>query len=145
MGPDIQGYEFGKYRIDAAERLLHRGDELISLPPKAIDTLLVLVVNAGRMVDKSDLMKAVWPDTFVEEGALTRNISMLRKALGDSGDQAVYIETIPKRGYRFVAPVHSGGMDLRKADPAEALPAPPHWFAMWASSGRLLLAQLWRW
>lgn len=141
MGPDIQGYEFGKYRIDAAERLLHRGDELISLPPKAIDTLLVLVVNAGRMVDKSELMKAVWPDTFVEEGALTRNISMLRKALGDSGDQAVYIETIPKRGYRFVAPVHSGGMDLRKADPAEAVPAPPHWLAMWAApAGVLLLA-----
>jgi len=139
--PDIQGYEFGKYRIDAAERLLHRGDELISLPPKAIDTLLVLVVNAGRMVDKSDLMKAVWPDTFVEEGALTRNISMLRKALGDSGDEAVYIETIPKRGYRFVAPVHSGGTDPRKADPAEALPVPPHWFAVWAApAGVLLLA-----
>ena len=84
--PAIEGYEFGPYRIDTGERLLHRGNELISLPPKQVDTLLVLVRNAGRMVDKSDLMHAVWPDTFVEEGALTRNISLLRKTLGDTGD-----------------------------------------------------------
>ncbi len=103
--PEIEGYEFGPYRIDTDERLLRRGDELISLPPKVVSTLLVLVRSAGRMVDKSDLMKAVWPDTFVEEGALTRNISLLRKTLGDMGDEATYIETIPKRGYRFVAPV----------------------------------------
>ena len=72
-----------------------------------VETLLVLVQNAGRMVDKNDLLKAVWPDTFVEEGALTRNISLLRKTLGDTGDNPSYIETIPKRGYRFVAPVRS--------------------------------------
>ena len=106
--PDIQEYRFGPYRIDTAERLLHRDDELISLPPKAIDTLLVLVGGAGRMVDKSDLMKAVWPDTFVEEGALTRNISVLRKALGDTKDDGGYIETIPRRGYRFVAAIQTG-------------------------------------
>src|ERR1019366_8617258 len=76
-------------------------------PPKVVCTLLVLVRSAGRMVDKADLMKAVWPDTFVEEGALTRNISLLRKTLGDMGDEAAYIETIPKRGYRFVAPVRT--------------------------------------
>ena len=57
------------------------------------------------MVEKGDLMKVVWPDTFVEEGALTRNISLLRKTLGDTGEEPAYIETIPKRGYRFVAPV----------------------------------------
>ena len=105
--PAIEGYEFGPYRIDTGERLLHRGDELISLPPKVAGTLLVLVRSAGRMVDKGDLMKAVWPDTFVEEGALTRNISLLRKTFGDTGDESVYIETIPKRGYRFVAPVRA--------------------------------------
>jgi len=66
--PAIERYEFGPYRIDTGERLLHRGDELISLPPKVAGTLLVLVRSAGRMVDKADLMKAVWPDTFVEEG-----------------------------------------------------------------------------
>ena len=106
MGPaEDQVYEFGPYRIDRTERLLHRGEELIALPPKAVGTLLVLVESAGRMVERGDLMKAVWPDTFVEEGALTRNISLLRKALGDVGAEPLYIETIPKRGYRFVAPV----------------------------------------
>ena len=112
--PEIQSYEFGPYRIDTGERLLHCGDELISLPPKAIDTLLVLIANAGRMVDKSDLMKIVWPDTFVAEGALTRNVSLLRKTLGDTGVDARYIETIPKRGYRFVAPVRTGGVELQQ-------------------------------
>src|SRR6516162_4692412 len=105
----MEGYEFGPYRMDADERLLRRGDTLIALPPKVAGTLLVLVQHAGRMVDKDDLIKAVWPDTFVEEGALTRNISLLRKTLGDTGGdtdgEATYIETIPKRGYRFVAAV----------------------------------------
>jgi TolB-like protein/DNA-binding winged helix-turn-helix (wHTH) protein/Tfp pilus assembly protein PilF len=109
--PENQGYQFGPYRIDTDERLLHCNGDVVSLPPKVVGTLLVLVGSAGRMVDKSDLMKAVWPDTFVEEGALTRNISMLRKTLGDTGDQAVYIETIPKRGYRFVAPVRAVTVD----------------------------------
>ncbi|MGA3039986.1 MAG: tetratricopeptide repeat protein [Bryobacteraceae bacterium] len=126
----IEEYEFGPYRIDSGERLLHRSGELIPLPPKLADTLLVLVRNAGRMVDKSDLMKAVWPDTFVEEGALTRNISLLRKTLGDTGDQAIYIETIPKRGYRFVAPVR-----------APDLPAPRSWKvgARWMALAAFLL------
>jgi DNA-binding winged helix-turn-helix (wHTH) protein len=65
----LQGYEFGPYRIDTGERLLHRGEELIPLPPKAVETLLVLICSAGRMVDKAGPMKAVWPDTFVEEVA----------------------------------------------------------------------------
>jgi DNA-binding winged helix-turn-helix (wHTH) protein len=150
--PAIQRYEFGPYRIDAGERLLHRGPELISLPPKAIETLLVLIGSAGRMVDKGDLMKAVWPDTFVEEGALTRNISMLRKALGDTGEQAGYIETIPKRGYRFVAPVRIGGREPGPPErieipqvlpPPEGLPADsgPNWKAKFAApAGVLLLA-----
>jgi TolB-like protein/DNA-binding winged helix-turn-helix (wHTH) protein/Tfp pilus assembly protein PilF len=96
-------YEFGQYRIDSVERLLLRGEETIPLTPKAVDTLLVLLANSGRVVEKDELMKSVWPDTFVEEGALARNVSALRKALGD--DLEDYIETIPKRGYRFVAPV----------------------------------------
>jgi len=105
--PAIEIYEFGPFRIDSGERLLRRDSELIPLPPKVAGTLLVLIENAGRMVDKADLMKAVWSDTFVEEGALTRNISLLRKALGDTGDEAAYIETIPRRGYRFIAPVRT--------------------------------------
>src|ERR1700722_8516957 len=112
---ELRGYRFGPYRIDTAERLLRRADELIALPPKVIDTLLVLVSSAGRMVDKGDLMKAVWPDTFVEEGALTRNISVLRKALGDTTDEGGYIETIPKRGYRFAAVVRRVATELAES------------------------------
>jgi TolB-like protein/DNA-binding winged helix-turn-helix (wHTH) protein/Tfp pilus assembly protein PilF len=98
-------YEFGPYRLDSVERLLIRGEETIPLTPKAIDTLLVLVANSGRVLERDELMKSVWPDTFVEDGALARNISALRKALGDDNEDFRYIETIPKRGYRFVAPV----------------------------------------
>jgi len=112
-----QAYEFGPYRIDTAERLLRRGEELISLPPKAVDTLLVLVINAGRMVEKGELIQAVWTDTFVEEGALTRNVSMLRKALGEAGEDSAYIETIPKRGYRFIAPVRLAALQSAISNP----------------------------
>ena len=120
--PAREGYEFGPYRIDADERLLYRGDELVVLPPKVAGTLIVLVQNAGRMVDKGDLMKAVWPDTFVEEGALTRNISLLRKALGDTGEEATYIETIPRRGYRFLAEVRPVGNGENGGDVGAPLP-----------------------
>src|SRR5580658_7104866 len=116
---EVQGYRFGPYGIDSGERLLRRSGELILLPPKAIDTLLVLVAGAGRMVEKGDLMQAVWPDTFVEEGALTRNISLLRKALGDTKEDGGYIETIPKRGYRFVAEVHIGPPEIAAPVPIE--------------------------
>ena len=120
--PASAGYQFGPYRIDEGERLLYRGDELVVLPPKVAGTLLVLVQNAGRMVDKSDLMKAVWPDTFVEEGALTRNISLLRKALGDTGEEATFIETIPRRGYRFLAEVRAVEIPQAPAPQTKAKP-----------------------
>ena len=96
-------YEFGPYQIDTAERRLLRGDELIPLTPKAYETLLALVENAGHGLKKDELMRRVWPDTFVEESSLTRNISVLRKALGD--EEGRYIETLPKYGYRFAAPI----------------------------------------
>jgi TolB-like protein/Flp pilus assembly protein TadD len=95
---------FGPFRIDRNERLLRRGAEAIPLPPKAIETLLVLAASGGQVVGKDELIKTVWPDTFVEEGGLARNISLLRKALGDA-DGTSYIETIPRRGYRFIAVV----------------------------------------
>lgn len=97
--------QFGPFRIDQCERLLRRGSEVIPLTPKAIDTLLVLASSGGRVVEKEELLKRVWPDTFVEEGGLARNISLLRKTLGDGKDDHQYIETVPRRGYRFVAPV----------------------------------------
>lgn len=113
-------YEFGPYRIDSAERRLQRDGETIPITPKATDTLLALVANAGRVLEKDELIKIVWPDTFVEEGALARNISALRKALGDDAESSQYVETIPKRGYRFVAPV----TDVSAIPPTEPS-APP--------------------
>ena len=96
-------YEFGPFRVDAVDRRLWRGDEPIALTPKAFETLLALVENAGRGLEKDELLRRIWPDTFVEEGSLTRNISVLRKVLGDEDGR--YIETVPKRGYRFIAPI----------------------------------------
>ena len=107
-----QFYEFGPYRIDRAERLLMRHGEVVPLTPKVFDTLLVLAENSGHILAKDEVMKTVWPDTVVEETNLTKNISTLRKALGESPDENKYIETIPWRGYRFVASVREvGGED----------------------------------
>jgi Tol biopolymer transport system component/DNA-binding winged helix-turn-helix (wHTH) protein len=97
-------YEFGPFRLDATERLLLRNQQHIPLTPKAFDTLLVLVEHGGHVIDKTELMKKVWPDTFVEEVNLAKNVSCLRKILGSEQSEH-YIETIPKRGYRFVAGV----------------------------------------
>jgi DNA-binding winged helix-turn-helix (wHTH) protein/Tfp pilus assembly protein PilF len=103
--PGQPQYEFGTFRIDTAKHLLLRGGRSIPLTPKAFVTLLVLVENSGKVVNKDELMKQVWPDTYVEEGGLTRNISVLRKALNEGPSDHEYIETIPKVGYRFVADV----------------------------------------
>src|SRR5437667_61011 len=79
-----------------SERLLLRDDESIQLTPKAFDTLTLLVENVGHLVEKDTLMEAIWPNTFVDENTLTRNISTLRKALGEDGNGSRYIETVPK-------------------------------------------------
>jgi TolB-like protein/DNA-binding winged helix-turn-helix (wHTH) protein len=97
-------YEFGHFRLDTVERLLIRDGQPLNLAPKVYETLLILVRNHGHALDKKELMRELWPETFVEEGNLTQNISLLRKALGD-GREEHYIETIPRRGYRFVAVV----------------------------------------
>lgn len=101
---DKHFYEFGPFRLDTAERLLLRDGQHIPLTPKAFETLLILVENYGHVIDKDELLKKVWPDTFVEEVNLAKNVSYLRKILGGE-EAAQYIETIPKRGYRFVAVV----------------------------------------
>ena len=98
-------YEFLGFRLDAVQRLLFRDGEVVPLAPKAFDTLLVLVESHGRILEKEALLKHVWPDTFVEEGSLTRNISVLRKVLEEGGPRREVIENIPRRGYRFVAEV----------------------------------------
>lgn len=103
--PDQDSITFGPFWISRSERVLRRGDTVVPLPPKAVETLLVLAGEPGRVVEKADLMNRVWPDTFVEEGGLARNISLLRKTLGTDADGNAFIETIPRRGYRFTAPV----------------------------------------
>src|SRR5271167_2365583 len=98
-------YAFGPFRLDSEKRVLVRDGTPVPLAPKAAEALLVLVQNAGRLVEKDDLMKRVWPDAFVEEGNLNKNIFLLRKVLGEWDGGREYIETVAKRGYRFVAPV----------------------------------------
>ena len=98
-------YRFGPFRFDARGRVLMRGDEDLGLPPKAADTLLLLLQRAGEVVDKNSLLDSVWGDVVVGEGSLTRTISILRKALGGNDASHAYIATVSKRGYRFVAPV----------------------------------------
>jgi DNA-binding winged helix-turn-helix (wHTH) protein/TolB-like protein/Tfp pilus assembly protein PilF len=98
-------FEFGDFKLDVRERaLVHKG-ESVQLAPKAFDTLVILVENAGSLVEKDEMMRAVWPDSFVEEIGLARNISVLRKALGQEPDGQQFIETVPKRGYRFTAQI----------------------------------------
>ena len=100
--PDNRSYEFGRFRLKVAERVLLREGEIVPLTPKVFDILVMLVENSGQVVSKDDLMKRVWPSTFVEEGNLTQNISLLRKALGESPGGVQFIETVPRRGYRFI-------------------------------------------
>jgi TolB-like protein/DNA-binding winged helix-turn-helix (wHTH) protein len=114
-----QGYEFGPFRLDTAEHSLLRDGRPVSLTPKGFDLLEVLVRNRGHLVEKDELLKEVWPDSFVEEGNLNRNISILRKVLGEDSSGRPYIETVPKRGYRFVASVREMPSDGSRAVDAE--------------------------
>lgn len=98
-------YEFGEFRVDAIERVLLREGTPVTLPPKVFDTLLALVERNGHIVEKEELIRQLWPDTFVEENNLSQYISAIRKALGDGRHQQRYIETVPRRGYRFAGGV----------------------------------------
>ena len=98
-------YEFGPFRIDTTNRLLLRAGKPVALKPKVVDTLLVLIENSGRVVEKDELIQRLWPDSFVEEGNLTQNIYEIRKALDSGAGSEPHIETIPRRGYRFAVPV----------------------------------------
>jgi TolB-like protein/DNA-binding winged helix-turn-helix (wHTH) protein/Tfp pilus assembly protein PilF len=110
-------YEFGPFRLDPAQQQLLARGEAVALTPKAFDTLLLLVRNSGRLVSKEELLRSVWPDVVVEEAIVAQNVFRLRKALGEDADGSRYIETVPKRGYRFVADVH-----LAEPEPGGALP-----------------------
>lgn len=98
-------YEFGSFRLVPSERLLLNGGHAVPLQPKAFETLLLLVQHSGHVLSKDELMKSLWPGTFVEENNLTQHISQLRRALGEGSSGHSYIETVPRLGYRFVMPV----------------------------------------
>lgn len=100
-----QSYVFGSFRLVPGERILRHGDQVLPLPPKAFETLLLLVRNPGHLMRKEDLMTALWPDSFVEEVSLASKISLVRKVLKGAGAAGAYIQTVPKQGYRFLPPV----------------------------------------
>src|SRR5215208_1066621 len=114
-------FAFGPYRLEVEERRLLREGTLVPLTPKAFDVLLALVQHAGRLLEKDTLLKVVWPGTFVEENNIADNISRLRKALNDGAHGQQFIETVPRRGYRFVAEVTTHD---RAGEPATASRAP---------------------
>src|SRR5689334_1554483 len=107
--PGRRFYLFDVFRVDVNERLLFKDNREVSLTPKVFDTLLVLLENSSHVLTKKELMQQVWPDSFVEENNLAQNISILRKALGKSREGEPYIQTVPKRGYRFVGDVRATG------------------------------------
>src|SRR4051812_48950295 len=98
-------YEFGPFRVNAVKRLLLRDQAVIPIAPKVFETLLAFVRDPGRVLEKDELLKAVWPDAFVEEASLTNSISALRKVLGERPNEHAFVVTVPGRGYRFVAEV----------------------------------------
>lgn len=110
-------YEFDRFILAPAEKRLVRDGNVVPLAPKAFDTLLLLVRNQGRLVGKDELLRTLWPNSIVEEVALAHNVSLLRKALGDTAGAPRFIETVPKRGYRFIATVQE------RCDPRVASPA----------------------
>src|SRR5215510_15803032 len=98
-------YEFGPFRLATAEHRLYRNGEVVMLPPKEFDLLLLLVQNPGQVMNRESLIKALWPNTVVEEANLNVHISALRKALAEGAGEQHFIETLPRLGYRFIAPV----------------------------------------
>ena len=114
--------DFGPFRLDRQRRLLWHGAEALPLPPKAFEVLLFLIDNRGRVIEKSEFMTAVWPDSFVEEGNLSQNIFLLRKTLGGGQDGQRYILTVPGVGYRFVPEVAEHDEQAAAELPAATVP-----------------------
>ncbi len=109
-------YAFGPFKLDAHRRVLLRARKPVHVEPKVLDLLVVLVQNCGRVVNRDDLINQLWPDTFVEESNLTVNMAKLRDALGETPNEHRYVQTVPRRGYRFVACVTE---ELHRGKPAQ--------------------------
>src|SRR5678810_672716 len=125
--PTTHFYAFDNFVVDAGKSVLLREGQFVPLTPKAFEILLVLVRNPGRVLKKEELIEEVWPDAFVDENNLPRNISSLRKALGEGPAEHKYIVTLPGQGYRFVAEVRQ--LDTPNIAPTrsrfESVPAEP--------------------
>jgi Tol biopolymer transport system component/DNA-binding winged helix-turn-helix (wHTH) protein len=138
-------YRFREFTVDSDQKVLLQNGRPLPLTPKVFDTLLILVNNGGRIVEKEELMSRLWPDTFVEESNLTFNIQQLRKALGDNARRPHFIETVARRGYRFIADVQEGTApsvttdELRDANPAVSLPTPGRSYVSFAAISVLLI------
>ncbi len=117
--------DFGPYRLDRVARVLLRDRSIVPLTPKVLDTLVALVERRGEVVSKAELLETVWPDSFVEEGNLAQNVSAIRRALGQDGDGRIYIETVSKRGYRFVAEVKIPAVEIPEAPDTQTLGCAP--------------------
>jgi TolB-like protein/DNA-binding winged helix-turn-helix (wHTH) protein/Tfp pilus assembly protein PilF len=115
-------FDFGRFRLDSAEGVLLADGHAVPLTPKAFETLVALLERSGHIMEKDELLNRVWPDTFVEEGTLTQNISTLRKILGEADDGSVFIETIPRRGYRFVGTVRETDFGPGSEDQISTIP-----------------------
>ena len=125
-------YEFGNFRLDTKEKILFRDNKPVPLRPKVFTTLQVFVEHAGRLLEKDELMQRIWKDQFVEESNLSFNIKVLRRVLDDDAHQPRFIETVPRRGYRFIADVNQDPASVVvKAEagaslgPSQAIAFPP--------------------
>jgi DNA-binding winged helix-turn-helix (wHTH) protein len=124
-------YEFGPFRLDTDSYALLRDGRPVTLTRKAVEMLIVLIEHRGEVLEKESLLRRLWPDTTVEDSNLTQNIYMIRQALGEGAQQQTYIETVPKRGYRFVAEVtevspNGHGAPTARAEVASAAAGPTH-------------------
>jgi len=119
-------YRFGPFTLDAAAYRLQRGDEDVTLTPKAIDLLLCLVAQPSTLITKDDLFRQLWPDVAVTENALTQTVSDVRQALGDRASSPRYIQTVARRGYRFIAPVERVSAEVAATEPAAAVASPQY-------------------
>jgi TolB-like protein/DNA-binding winged helix-turn-helix (wHTH) protein/Tfp pilus assembly protein PilF len=137
--PAAHAFEFGPYRLERPTRRLLRSGDPVSLTPKAFDTLLALVERCDRVVDKAELMQIVWPGSFVEEANLSQTIFVLRKTLGESPNGKPFIETVPRRGYRFAADVRAEAAKPPSGAQASALRRPR---ASWVVAAVVIVAAL---
>lgn len=143
MSLETNSFEFGEFRLDAKEKVLLRNGSPVSATPKTLQLLLALVENHGHIVEKNELMKAVWANSFVEEGNLSFTINLLRKILDDDAQKPRFVKTVPRRGYCFIAEVREIFPETKQnLQPVKISPSPRKFYAPFAALSVLLLLTL---